>query len=85
MMTPIKRLVFYKWDGTCHIGGYEYDGRLTRDNILGAFHTVGRTVWIGSSLWTIRNGVPQYRVEVETFWHDNGPWYKWLLEALRRD
>ena len=81
---PIKRLMFSDGNGISHIGAYEYDGRLTDDNILGAFHEIGQTIWIGNSLWTIRRGVPVYRVTVETFYQYEKRWFELLFDMIRR-
>lgn len=80
----IKRLMFNDGNGNSYIGSREYDGKLTDDNILGAFHEVGKTIWIGESLWTIRMGVPVYRVSVETFYQYQKRWYELVMDAVRR-
>ena len=80
----IKRLIFTDNMGTECIGSVEFDGHLTDDNILGAFHEVGRTTWIGESLWTLRAGIPQYRVSVGTFYQYQKRWYELILDAVRR-
>lgn len=81
--TIIKRLI-YKNDTEEFIGSYEYDGRLTDDNILGIIHEVGRTMWIGQSLWTLRDGIPQYRISVETFYQYQKSWYNLLSDSIKR-
>lgn len=81
--TVIKRLI-YKNDTEEFIGSYEYDGRLTDDNILGIIHEVGRTMWIGQSLWTLRDGIPQYRISVETFYQYQKSWYNLFWDWVRR-
>ncbi len=81
--TIIKRLIF-KNDTDEFIGSYEYDGRLTDDNILGAIHEVGHTAWIGQSLWKLRNGIPQYRISVETFYQYQKSWYNLFWDWVRR-
>lgn len=80
----VKRLVYNDGNGKSHIGGHEYDGRLTDDNILCAIHEVGKTAWIGQSLWTIRMGVPQYRISVEKFYQYQKRWYDLVIDAVRR-
>ncbi len=80
----VKRLVFTAPEGESHIGEREFDGSLDDFNILGAYHEVGRTVWIGSSLWTLRNGIPRYRVTVESFYQCQKNWFDLILDAVRR-
>ena len=79
----IKRLI-YKNDTEEIIGSCEYDGRLTDDNILGAIHEVGHTVWVGQSLWKLQNGIPQYRISVETFYQYQKSWYNLFWDWIRR-
>ena len=80
----VKRLIYSDGAGSDFIGEHEYDGKLTDDNILGAIHEVGKTQWIGSSLWLIRYGRPMYRITVATFTQYQKSWYDLLLDALRR-
>ena len=80
----VKRLIFTDGMGTECIGSVEFDGRLTDDNILSAFHEVGRTAWIGESLWTLHAGVPRYRVSVGIFYQYQKRWYELVLDAVRR-
>lgn len=81
----IKRLVY-----TCgrtgeeFIGANEYDGKLSDDNILGAIHEVGKTQWIGESLWLMRNGIPSCRITVEAFPQYTKSWLDLLIDAVRR-
>jgi hypothetical protein len=81
----IKRLVY-----TCgrtgeeFIGATEYNGKLSDDNILGAIHEVGKTQWIGESLWLMRNGVPFCRITVEAFPQYTKSWLDLLIDAVRR-
>lgn len=80
----VKRLVYT--DGSSHdrIGGHEYDGSLSDYNILCSVHEVGKTQWIGSSLWLMKNGRPIYRITVEPFTQYQKSWYDLLFDALRR-
>ena len=80
----IKRLVFTNQYGGGYIGASEYDGTLSDRNILGAFHEVGKTVWIGSQLWMLVDGQPALRVTVEPFYQYQKRWYETLLDAVRR-
>lgn len=81
----IKRIVYYApTSGDTFYGATEYDGDLDDYNILGAFHEVDKTAWIGNSLWTLRAGVPAYRITVETFYQYQKRWYELMLDAVRR-
>jgi len=80
----IKRVVYHDGNGKEIIGGKEYDGKLTNENILGALHEVGYTKWIGSNLWVMKNGIPVYRVTVEPFVQYQKSWYDLVLDAIRR-
>lgn len=80
----VKRLIYTNGNGISHIGGHEYDGRLTDDNILCAIHEVGKTTWIGPSLWTIRMGIPEYQITVGKFYQYQKRWFEILIDAVRR-
>ena len=80
----IKRLIYTDGQGNTLIGGHEYDGALDDFNILGAVHEIGKTTWIGNSLWALRAGVPAYRITVETFYQYQKRWYELVLDAVRR-
>lgn len=82
--TKIKRLVFTNQYGGGYIGATEYDGKLTDDNILGAFHEVGKTVWKGRQLWMLVNGEPTFRISVELFDQYRKRWYEQILDAISR-
>ena len=81
----VKRLVYHSPDNdTILIGAEEYDGKLTDNNILGAIHEIGKTVWIGANLWTIRDNIPIYRITVEPFTQYQKRWYELLWDQIRR-
>ena len=80
----VKRLVFTNKYGGGYIGADEYDGHLTDDNILGAFHEVGKTVWQGHNLYMLVDGEPLLRVHVDTFEQFTKSWYDYVLDAIRR-
>ena len=80
----IKRLVYSDGQGHEHIGGTQYDGHLSDENILGAIHEVGKTQWIGQSLWLMKQGVPVYRIHVEAFPQYTKSWYDLVFDILRR-
>lgn len=73
-----KRIVLYcPWTDEVIIGGEEFDGSLTDDNILGLYHEEGKTAWLpthpdGLELWSgiIKNGVRFYcyKVYVDDFY-----------------
>lgn len=79
-----KRIVYHDGNGKAIIGGIEYNGKLSDENILGAIHEVGYTKWIGSSLWAMKNGVPVYRLTVEPFVQYQKSWYDLVLDTIRR-
>lgn len=80
----VKRLAYTMGYGDVKYGSVEYDGSLSDENILGAVHEVGKTQWIGSSLWLMRGNVPLYKITVETFPQYTKSWYDYLLDAIRR-
>ena len=80
----IKRLVSIDCYGEEYIGGIEYDGALTDHNILGSIHEVGKTTWIGNTLWLLCDGVPAYRITVQPFTQYQKRWYELLLDVVRR-
>ena len=80
----VKRLAYTIGYGDVKYGSVEYDGSLSDENILGAVHEVGKTQWIGSSLWLMRGNVPLYKITVETFPQYTKSWYDYLLDAIRR-
>ena len=80
----VKRLIYTDGAGPDRIGGHDYDGKLSDANILGAIHEVGKTQWIGSSLWLMKNGRPIYRITVAPFTQYQKSWYDLLFDALRR-
>lgn len=80
----VKRLVYTDGASAEKIGNHEYDGALSDHNILCSVHEVGKTQWIGSALWLMKNGKPIYRVTVATFTQYQKSWYDLILDALRR-
>ena len=81
----VKRLIFTDIRGGAEaIGAQEYDGHLTDDNILGAYHEIGKTVWHSGHLWMLVNGMPLIRITVHPFYQYQKSWYNLLLDAIRR-
>ena len=80
----IKRLVYTDGEGSSMIGAQEFNGSLSNSNILGMVHELGKTQWIGNSLWTIRAGIPEYHITVEVFYQYQKRWYELVLDAVRR-
>lgn len=83
-----KRLVYHHL-GTNEIyyGGFEYDGNLTDENILGAIHEIGKTEWCpnGYGLYQLNaKGELVYRISVETFYQYQKSWYNLLWDWVRR-
>ena len=81
----VKRIVYSSpASGETFYGATEYDGNLTDENILGAFHEVGKTAWVNGALWVIRDNDLVYRITVEEFPQYTKSWYDLLLDAIRR-
>lgn len=80
----VKRLIYRDGNGNEIIGNTEYNGNLTDANILGAVHEVGRTQWIGQTLWVMKCGRPIYSISVVLFTQYQKRWYESLLDAVRR-
>lgn len=80
----VKRLVYSDGQGNTIIGAEEYNSALDDFNILGAVHELGKTKWIGNSLWALHAGIPAYRITVETFYQYQKRWYELVLDAVRR-
>lgn len=83
--TTVKRLTYYApHTGETMYGAEEYDARLTDDNILGAIHEIGKTAWMGGTLWLLVDGAPAYRIDVEKFYQYTKSWFDLLIDAVRR-
>lgn len=81
----VKRLVYYSpASGDLFYGATEYDGNLSDDNILGSFHEVGKTMWVGNTLWVVRDNDLVYRLSVEEFTQYQKSRFDLFLDALRR-
>lgn len=88
-----KRIVLYcPWDKQEIIGAEEYDKTITDENILGAYHEIGKTIWLPTypgevELWYLKehNGVriPYYRVEVDEFYITIPSFWDKVKNALR--
>lgn len=84
----VKRLVYHHL-GTneIHYGGFEYDGNLTDENILGALFTVGKHEWHPGmkGIYQLNNkGELQYRITVETFYQYQKSWYNLFSDNIKR-
>lgn len=83
--TIIKRIMYYSpASGETFYGATEYDGALSDDNILGSFHEVGKTAWVGDTLWVIRGNDLVYRLSVEEFVQYTKNKLDLFLDAVRR-
>lgn len=80
----VKRLIYSDGQGNTIIGAEEYNGNLDDYNILCAIHEIGKTRWIGNSLWALHAGVPAYHITVESFYQYQKRWYETLLDVIRR-
>lgn len=79
-----KRIVYHDGNGKEIISNTEFDGNLSDENILGALHEIGRTKWIGNSLWVMKNNIPIYRITVERYEQYQKRWYENLFDWIRR-
>lgn len=80
----IKRLIYSDGQGNTMIGSEEYCGSLTDYNILGSIHEIGKTAWIGNTLWALNAGEPAWKITVERFYQYQKRWYELILDAIRR-
>lgn len=81
----IKRIVYTSpASGETFYGATEYDGDLDDYNILGAFHEVGKTAWVGDTLWVIRGDEYVYRLSVEESAQYTKTWWDYFRDAIRR-
>lgn len=90
-----KRIILYcPWTKEVVIGAEEYDSALSDDNILGAFHEVGKTEWMWENdpfyqteLWYLKeqNGLrtPYYKVDVSDFYIEVPSFWDKVRNALR--
>lgn len=82
-VTKTKRLIYTNTTGYTYIGAEEYDVHLTDDNILGTIHTLGKTMWIDNQLWSLKENIPNLRINVEVFYHYEKSWYDKLIDYIR--
>ena len=81
----VKCLIYHSpITGENLIGAEEYDGQLTDENILGAIHETGKTIWLGPDLWTLQNGNLIYHIKVEKFIQYQKRWYETLWDQICR-
>ena len=88
-----KRIILYcPWTGEEIIGAEEYDGTLSDESILGAFHEVGKTLWCPThpdfdELWYLREckevRLPYYKVEIGKFYIEIPTLWDKVKKALR--
>lgn len=90
-----KRIILYcPWTKEVVIGAEEYDSALSDDNILGAFHEVGKTMWLWENdsfyqteLWYLKeqNGLrtPYYKVDVSDFYIEVPSFWDKVRNALQ--
>ena len=85
--TIIKRVCLVSPNGERADYTQDFIGTLSDEAILGVFHEVGKTVWIGDHLYKIMRNegvVRHYRYEVYVVTQYTKSWYDLLLDALRR-
>ena len=84
----VKRLVYnHLGTGEIHYGGYEFDGNLTDDNILGAIFTLGKHQWCpdGYGMYQLnQKGELVYRIGVETFYQYQKTRFDLLIDTIKR-
>lgn len=81
----VKRILYYSpASGETFYGATEYDRSLSDENILWAFHEVGKTAWVGNTLWVIRGNELVYRLAVEEFTQYTKNRFELFLDAIRR-
>ena len=84
----VKRLVYHHLvTNEVHYGGFEYDGNLTNENILGALFTIGKHEWHPGmeGIYQVNaDGELKYRITVETFYQYQKSWYNLLWDWVRR-
>lgn len=84
----VKRLLYHHLaTNEIHYGGFEYDGNLTDENILGALFTIGKHKWhpgMEGIYQLDANGELKYRITVETFYRYEKSWYNLLWDWVRR-
>jgi hypothetical protein len=88
-----KRIVLYcPWTKETIIGAEEYDGALDDDNILLAFHEVGKTAWYPTypdddELWYLKLcgkvRLPYYKVLIDDFYIYVPTFWDKVKNALR--
>lgn len=88
-----KRIILYcPWTKEEIIGAEEYDGTLSDESILKAFHEVGKTQWCPTypdfdELWYLREykevRLPYYKVSVEKFYIEVPTFWDRIVKALR--
>lgn len=90
-----KRIILYcPWTKEEIIGAEEFDGTLSDDNILEAFHEVGKTVWMWENdpfyqteLWYLKEQygikMPYYKVGIDDFYIEVPTWWDRMKKSLR--
>lgn len=90
-----KRIILYcPWTDEKIIGAEEFDGTLSDDNILGAFHEIGKTMWMWENdpfypteLWYLKPcgevRLPYYKVLVDDFYIEVPTFWDRIKNALR--
>ncbi len=88
-----KRVIFYcPWTGEKIIGAEEFDGTLSDDNILDAFHETGKTMWCPThpdydELWYLKPcgkvRLPYYKVLIDDFYIEVPTFWDRIKNALR--
>jgi len=80
----IKRLIYSDGQGNNLLGAEEYSHTLSDYAILCSIHEIGKTIWVGDSLWALAYGKPAWRITVARFYQYQKRWYELLLDAVRR-
>lgn len=83
----IKRVCLVSPTGERMDFAQDFIGTLSDEAVLGTFHEIGKTIWIGESLYKIQRNegiIRHYRYEVYPVTQYVKSWYNVLLDAVRR-
>lgn len=85
--TQIKRVCLVSPTGERMYFAQDFFGSLSDNTILSVFYEIGKTVWIGNTLYKLQHEqgvIRHYRYEVYPVTQYTKSWCDWLLDAVRR-